>query len=145
MSDNSSAPLAPPVPPVNQPAPAAADVLKDDNGQPLTKSALKRIEKEKALAAKKALKQQNKPQVAKAADGAAAAQKAVKKDKPKKDDAPEEPPYVDVPAGHKKGQSQTRLPLSFRLVEERRTGEHPRARRPVASATPGPPRPDPDR
>ncbi|GAA5914215.1 hypothetical protein JCM8208_001521 [Rhodotorula glutinis] len=99
MSDSAPA-LAPPVPQVTDTAPSA-DVQLDANGQPLTKSALKRIEKEKALAAKKALKQQQKPAANKPAaqDGAA---KAAKKDKPKKDDAPDEPPYVDVPAGDKK-------------------------------------------
>ncbi|BGP44765.1 valine--tRNA ligase [Rhodotorula kratochvilovae] len=103
-----SAPTAPPIPIVDpatpaQQDPAAADVPKDANGQPLTKSALKRIEKEKALAAKKALKQGANPakSASKPADGA----KPAKKEKPKKEEAPEEPAYVDVPEGTKKGES----------------------------------------
>ncbi|GAA5870175.1 hypothetical protein JCM1840_001583 [Sporobolomyces johnsonii] len=72
-----------------------------DGVAPLTKSALKKLEKEKALAVKKALKQAanagKKP--AQPADGP----KKDKKEKVKKDDAtPEEPPYVEVPEGHKK-------------------------------------------
>ncbi|CEQ39016.1 SPOSA6832_00498, partial [Sporobolomyces salmonicolor] len=72
-----------------------------DGVAPLTKSALKKLEKEKALAAKKALKQAanagKKP--AQAAEGV----KKEKKEKAKKEDAqPEESPYVEVPEGHKK-------------------------------------------
>lgn len=116
MSDK----LAPPVPHVapglgaatepaattSTPAAAAAaggDVPLDANGQPLTKSALKRLQKEKDLAAKKALKNANKP--AAAAGGAGAAAAAPKKEKVVKPKAevPEEPAYIDVPEGHKKG------------------------------------------
>ncbi|GAA5850278.1 hypothetical protein JCM8547_001076 [Rhodosporidiobolus lusitaniae] len=93
--------LPPPVPDVTAPvAPAPAEgVPLDASGQPLTKSALKRLEKEKALAAKKALKQAagaNKPQPA------AGGEKKEKKEKAKKEEAPEEPAYKDVPEGHKK-------------------------------------------
>lgn len=97
-------PLAPPIPAVQQDAAAAtapADVPLDENGQPLTKSALKRLEKEKALAAKKALKQaanaaKPPPKVNEA--------KKEKKEKAKKDEAvADEPAYKDVPEGHKKG------------------------------------------
>ncbi|GAA5995048.1 valine--tRNA ligase [Rhodotorula paludigena] len=96
-------PLAPPIPAVQQDAaaaPAPADVPLDENGQPLTKSALKRLEKEKALAAKKALKQaanaaKPPPKVNEA--------KKEKKEKAKKDEAvADEPAYKDVPEGHKK-------------------------------------------
>lgn len=121
MSDQ----LAPPVPQVDvaqadapalgaqeaapsAPAPAAAtgDVPLDANGQPLTKSALKRIQKEKDLAAKKALKNANKP-----AAGAQAGGAAPKKEKPvkKKEEAPAEPAYIEVPEGQKKGEFQGRL------------------------------------
>lgn len=88
-------------------AATAGDVPLDANGQPLTKSALKRLQKEKDLAAKKALKSSNKPQPA--AGGAAAAPKKEKVVK-KKEEAPEEPAYVEVPEGHKKGQSQPLFP-----------------------------------
>ncbi|TKA55374.1 hypothetical protein B0A53_02298 [Rhodotorula sp. CCFEE 5036] len=79
---------------------AQADVPLDANGQPLTKSALKRLQKEKDLAAKKALKNANKPAAA-AAAGAGAAPKKEKVVKPKAE-VPEEPAYIEVPEGHKK-------------------------------------------
>ncbi|GAA5976762.1 hypothetical protein JCM11641_000863 [Rhodosporidiobolus odoratus] len=74
----------------------AVDVPLDANGQPLTKSALKRLEKEKALAAKKALKQgAAKPQPKPAGE------KKEKKEKVKKEEVVEES-YKDVPEGEKK-------------------------------------------
>ena len=67
------------------------------------KSALKRLQKEKDLAAKKALKNANKP-AGGAAAGATAAPKKEKVVKPKAE-VPEEPAYIEVPEGHKKGES----------------------------------------
>lgn len=115
MSDKLPAPIAQGVPAlgavvndVPAPTPAAAptaqaDVPLDANGQPLTKSALKRLQKEKDLAAKKALKNANKP-AGGAAAGATAAPKKEKVVKPKAE-VPEEPAYIEVPEGHKKGES----------------------------------------
>lgn len=109
MSDKLPAPVAQGVPVLgavvgDAPAPTAqADVPLDANGQPLTKSALKRLQKEKDLAAKKALKNANKP-AGGAAAGATAAPKKEKVVKPKAE-VPEEPAYIEVPEGHKKGES----------------------------------------
>lgn len=89
---------------------AQADVPLDANGQPLTKSALKRLQKEKDLAAKKALKNANKP-AAPAATGAGAAPKKEKVVKPKAE-VPEEPAYIEVPEGHKKGEPALLTDLS---------------------------------
>lgn len=73
-----------------------------DGVAPLTKSALKKLEKEKALAAKKALKQaSNSTKVAAAPQGG---EKKEKKEKVKKEEVVEEPPYKDVPEGDKKGE-----------------------------------------
>lgn len=99
------APLAPPVPAVPEQATQqpAGDVPLDANGQPLTKSALKRLQKEKDLAAKKALKQaQNQGKPAPAAQ----AGEGKKKEKPaKKEEVVEEPPYGETKDGDKKGAS----------------------------------------
>ncbi|GAA5835277.1 hypothetical protein JCM11251_006667 [Rhodosporidiobolus azoricus] len=84
--------------PAATPAPAG-DVPLDANGQPLTKSALKRLEKEKAFAAKKALKAA--ANVGKPAP-TPAGEKKEKKEKVKKEEVVEEPPYKDVPEGEKK-------------------------------------------
>ncbi|KAK4054912.1 valine--tRNA ligase [Microbotryomycetes sp. JL201] len=76
-----------------------------NNGAPEqpTKSALKRMEKEAALAAKKALKKAQQ-----AANPAAAQPGQGKKKEKEKPAAPEveEPPFIDVPEGHKKDMSQ---------------------------------------
>ena len=107
MSDELPAPIAQGVP-----APTAqADVPLDANGQPLTKSALKRLQKEKDLAAKKALKNANKPAAPAAAGAGAAAPKKEKVVKPKAE-VPEEPAYIEVPEGHKKGKSALLTDLS---------------------------------
>lgn len=72
-----------------------------DGVAPLTKSALKKLEKEKALAAKKALKQaSNSTKVSATQPG----EKKEKKEKVKKEEVIEEPPYKDVPEGDKKGE-----------------------------------------
>lgn len=113
MSDKLPAQGVPALGPVvgDAPAPTAqADVPLDANGQPLTKSALKRLQKEKDLAAKKALKNANKP-AAPAAAGAGAAPKKEKVVKPKAE-VPEEPAYIEVPEGHKKGESALLTGLS---------------------------------
>lgn len=99
------APTAPPVPGATEQSTQqpAGDVPLDANGQPLTKSALKRLQKEKDLAAKKALKQaQNQGKPAPAAQ----AGEGKKKEKPaKKEEVVEEPPYGETQDGDKKGAS----------------------------------------
>lgn len=72
-----------------------------DGVAPLTKSALKKLEKEKALAAKKALKQASNSTKVAAPQGG---EKKEKKEKVKKEEVVEEPPYKDVPEGDKKGE-----------------------------------------
>lgn len=78
---------------------AGDEVLLDAAGVPLTKSALKRIEKEKKLAAIKALKSGGgaKPQPQ------ASGEKKEKKEKPKKEEVVEEVSYKEVNEGDKKG------------------------------------------
>ncbi|KAK4332340.1 Valine--tRNA ligase, mitochondrial [Rhodotorula toruloides] len=100
------APTAPPVPGATEQSTQqpAGDVPLDANGQPLTKSALKRLQKEKDLAAKKALKQaQNQGKPAPAAQ----AGEGKKKEKPaKKEEVVEEPPYGETQDGDKKDLSR---------------------------------------
>ncbi|GAA5988559.1 hypothetical protein JCM5350_004453 [Sporobolomyces pararoseus] len=104
MSGNpptSTAPLAA----VEQPATSSTAPLESADGvapaaAPLTKSALKKLEKEKALAAKKALKQAN--NATKLNTAAPSGEKKEKKEKVKKEEVQEEPPYKEVPEGEKK-------------------------------------------
>jgi valyl-tRNA synthetase len=118
MSGNapiSTAPLAA----AEQPAASSTAPVESADGvspAPLTKSALKKLEKEKALAAKKALKQAN--NATKLNTAAPSGEKKEKKEKVKKEEVVEEPPYQDVPEGEKKGESSGSFVGNRRNEEE---------------------------